>query len=240
MNEELIDIGSKSRDMIDGKGFIDMNTSRMSSLDKKEGSNKARIAVLASGRGTDFQAIVDANEIGRVSLDIALLICNNENAYVIQRAKTHSIPFVVIDHRNKEREEFDREIDEILKQYQIQLVVLAGFMRILSKWFVKEWRERIINIHPALLPSFPGAHAHEDVLEYGAKVTGLTIHYVDEEVDHGPIIFQHPVSVMDDDDVESLSQRVLKMEHEWYPIVIQWIVDGRVKVDGRIVRIEAD
>lgn len=202
-------------------------------------SGKAlRIAVFASGRGSDFQAIVDANERNEVHLNITLLVCNNKDAFVIQRARNHSIPYVIMDHRGKEREKYDREIDEVLTENGIDLIVLAGFMRILSPWFVTKWRERIVNIHPALLPSFPGAHAHKDVLEYGVKITGLTIHFVDEEVDHGPIIFQLPVEVHDDDDEESLSKRVLDQEHIWYPRIIQWISDGRVKVDGRKVTVD--
>ena len=207
----------------------------VSSLDTRKGM---RIAVFASGRGTDFQAIIDANERGEVKLDIALLISNNKDAFVIQRARNHSIPCIILDHRGKEREQYDREIDQVLEENEIGLIVLAGFMRILSPWFVSKWRERIINIHPALLPSFPGAHAHRDALEYGVKVTGLTVHFVDEEVDHGPIIFQLPVEVKDNDDEESLSKRVLEQEHRWYPRVIQWIVDGKVKVEGRKVIID--
>ncbi|MGA1872814.1 MAG: phosphoribosylglycinamide formyltransferase [Thermoplasmatota archaeon] len=196
---------------------------------------RPRIAVLASGRGTDFQAIVDSNLRGDVDLDIALLICNVPDAFVIQRAKKHGIPNFLIDHRGKSREKFDAEVNSVLEENAIDLLVLAGFMRILSSWFVSRWRDRIINIHPSLLPSFPGAHAHAEVLEYGVKVTGLTIHFVDEDVDHGPIIFQHPVEVLDDDDEGSLSQRVLEQEHIWYPRVIQWIADGRVTRKGRKV-----
>jgi phosphoribosylglycinamide formyltransferase-1 len=197
-----------------------------------------RIAVFASGRGSDFQAMIDANERNEVHLNITLLLCNNKDAFVIQRAKNHSIPYVIMDHRGKDREDYDREIDEVLRENRIDLIVLAGFMRILSPWFVGKWKDRIVNIHPALLPAFPGAHAHRDVLDYGVKVTGLTIHFVDEEVDHGPIIFQLPVEVLDDDDEESLSKRVLDQEHIWYPRVIQWIADGRVKVDGRRVTVD--
>ncbi|MBN1390644.1 MAG: phosphoribosylglycinamide formyltransferase [Candidatus Thermoplasmatota archaeon] len=196
---------------------------------------RPRIAIMASGRGTDFQAIVDANGSGDVNLNIALLLCNRSDAFVIQRAKDRGIPYVVIDHRGKEREEFDREVNDVLVEYKIELIVLAGFMRVLSRWFVSMWKDRIVNIHPALLPSFPGAQAHRDALEYGVKVTGLTIHFVDEDVDHGPIIFQFPVDVLNDDDEDSLSKRVLEQEHIWYPRVIQWIADGKVTRIGRKV-----
>ncbi|MGA1793769.1 MAG: phosphoribosylglycinamide formyltransferase [Thermoplasmatota archaeon] len=209
----------------------------MSGVMGREVPTRPRIAVLASGRGTDFQAIVDANGRGEVDLDIALLVCNVPDAFVIQRAKDHAIPYVVIEHKGKIREDFDKEIDEVLVENGIGLVVLAGFMRVLSSWFVSRWRDKIINIHPALLPSFPGAHAHRDALEYGVKVTGLTIHFVDEDVDHGPIIFQYPVEVLDDDDEETLSQRVLEQEHIWYPRVIEWIAEGKVSRKGRKVTI---
>ncbi|MFO8051952.1 MAG: phosphoribosylglycinamide formyltransferase [Thermoplasmatota archaeon] len=238
MSDESIDIEPTMQEMTIQTSGFSITTGKMSALDEKREKNKKRIAVLASGRGTDFQAIVDASESGEVHLNIALLICNNSDAYVIDRAKEHSIPYVVIDHRNRKRQEFDKEIDDLLRKENIDLVVLAGFMRILSRWFVVRWRDRIINIHPSLLPSFPGAHAHRDALEYGVKVTGLTIHFVDEEVDHGPIIFQYPVMIFDDDDEESLSGRILKEEHKWYPRIIQWIVDGRVKRDGRKVRVD--
>jgi len=212
----------------------------MTSVIGKEVLNRPKIAVMASGRGTDFQAIIDANSKGEVDLDIALLVCNVPDAFVIQRAKDHGIPYVVIAHRDKVREDFDREIDEVLVENGIGLVVLAGFMRLLSPWFVSKWRDRIVNIHPALLPSFPGAHAHRDALEYGVKLTGLTIHFVDEDVDHGPIIFQHPVPVLDDDDEDSLSKRVLEQEHIWYPRVIEWISNGKVSRQGGKVSISGN
>lgn len=228
----------------EGSTISDDRSKRTSSYDSvpeiavADSMEGMKIAVFASGRGTDFQAILDANERGEVDLEIALLICNNKDAFVIQRAKNHSVPCVIMDHRDKQREEYDREVNSVLEENGIGLIVLAGFMRILSPWFVSKWKDRIINIHPALLPSFPGAHAHRDVLEYGVKITGLTIHFVDEEVDHGPIIFQFPVEVLDNDDEESLSKRVLEQEHRWYPRVIQWIVNGRVKVDGRKVHLD--
>jgi phosphoribosylglycinamide formyltransferase-1 len=199
-----------------------------------------RIAVMASGRGTDFQAILDARERGELRCEIAVLICNIPGARAIERAKKHGIPYTVIDHRNRGREEFDRMTDEELVKRDVDLVVLAGFMRILSPWFVRKWKDRIINIHPALLPSFPGANAHRDALEYGVKISGLTIHFVDEDVDHGPIIFQYPVEVRDGDTEETLSRRILVQEHVWYPRAIQWILDGKVRRIGRRVIIERE
>lgn len=196
---------------------------------------RGRIAVLASGRGTDFQSIVDAVEAGKVTYEVALLICNEPGAFVIERAKTHSIPFVIISHKGRDREDFDIEVDQVLRSADIDIVVLAGFMRILSDRFIGLWRDRILNIHPALLPSFPGAHPHRDVLEYGAKITGLTIHFVDETMDGGPIIFQHAVPVYDEDTEASLELRVLEKEHECYPLIIDRVVKGEYFREGRRV-----
>jgi len=201
-------------------------------------SGPFRVSVLASGRGSDLQALIDAKERGEVSYEISLVICNVPGAMAIERAKKHGIPHLVMDHRGRDREEFDKEMTAALESCGTDLIVLAGFMRILSPWFVRRWKDRIINIHPALLPSFPGAHAHRDALSYGVKVTGLTIHFVDEDVDHGPIIFQLPVAVMDDDTEESLSARVLMEEHIWYPRIVQWMAEGKVRRLGRRTIVE--
>lgn len=222
---------------IDKKGVrIGIDGSSVSVSAGKDGVKvKKRIGILASGRGSDFQAIVDAVESGKVDYEIAILVCNNSNAFAIERARKHSIEHAIIDHKGKEREEFDREMSKTLSDAGCDLVVLAGFMRILSPWFVNEWKNRIVNIHPALLPSFPGAHAHRDALEYGVKVTGLTIHFVDEEMDGGPIIFQTSVEVLDDDTEDSLGARVLEREHHFYPVIIQQVIDGRFVIEGRKV-----
>lgn len=217
-----------------------LETSEMSQVSGGAVEASRAVAVLASGRGSDFQAMVDASERGEVEFRVALLVCNVPGAPVLERAIRHGIPSVVIDHRNRPREDFERELHNILTDRGIGLIVLAGFMRVLSPWFVSRWRDRIVNIHPALLPAFPGAHAHRDVLEYGAKITGLTIHYVDEDVDHGPIIFQWPVRVMPDDTEETLSRRVIEREHQFYPRVVQLIVDGRVHRVGRRVLIDGE
>jgi len=193
------------------------------------------LGILASGRGSDFQAIIDAVERGDLKAQIAVLITNNPEAKAIDRAMDHGIPYVVVDHRTHDKESFSRRIDETLRDHCVDLVVLAGFMRILPPAFVDGWRERIVNIHPALLPAFPGARAHRDAIDHGVKVTGLTVHFVDEHVDHGPIIFQYPVEVLDDDTEETLSSRVLIQEHIWYPRVIGWLLDGRAQVKGRHV-----
>jgi len=195
------------------------------------------LGVLASGRGSDFQAIIDAIQRKELDARIAVLICNNPGAPAIDRARRHGIPCEVIDHRGIGNEEFMEAIDAALRRHNADLVVLAGFMKVLSTTFVLRWQMRILNIHPSLLPSFPGAHAQKDALDHGAKVTGLTVHFVDEEVDHGPIIFQHPVEVRDEDTVESLSARILVSEHIWYPRVIGWVLDGRTTIRGRRVMV---
>jgi phosphoribosylglycinamide formyltransferase-1 len=206
----------------------------------RKGDRKPRIAVLVSGRGSDLQSLIDAMEKGEVDYEISIVISNNDNAFAIERAKNHYIPFKIIDHRGKERERFDSEIHELLKELEIDFVVLAGFMRVLSEWFVGRWEHRIINIHPSLLPSFPGAHAHRDVITYGVKVTGLTIHFVDEKMDHGPIIFQYPVKVEDDDTEETISIKVIEKEHEWYPRIVNNVVNGKYTIEGRKVTTSED
>ena len=212
-----------------------MKSSVKAATESRKKVRTRKIAVLASGRGTDFQAIVDAAEAGKVSYDVALLICNEPKAFVIERAKKHSVPYVIISHKGRKREEFDMEIHRVLESAGIELVVLAGFMRILSDGFVDLWRDRIVNIHPALLPSFPGANAHRDALEYGVKITGLTIHFVNETMDGGPVIFQYPVPLEDDDTEETLSMRILEKEHEYYPLIIDKVVKGEYVRKGRRV-----
>lgn len=199
---------------------------------------RLRVAVFASGRGSDFQSLIDARDRGELDVDLVLLVCNRPGAMCIERAKRAGIDTFVLDHRGMEREEWEEAVEVELKKREVNFIVLAGFMRLLSASFVERWRNRIINIHPALLPSFPGVHAHRDALQYGVKVTGLTIHFVDEKMDHGPVIFQYPVWVKEDDTEETLSQRVLEQEHIWYPRVLQWIAEGRVTVEGRLVRVK--
>jgi phosphoribosylglycinamide formyltransferase-1 len=195
------------------------------------------IGVLASGRGSDFQAIVDAVERRDLDANVAVLICDNPKAYVMDRAKKHGIPAVLVEKGALSREEFCDRIDAMLRDHCVDLVVLAGFMRILSPSFVARWPHRVLNIHPSLLPAFPGAHAHRDAIAHGVKITGLTIHFVDEKVDHGPIIFQYPVEVLDGDNEETISQRVLIQEHLWYPKAIGWVLDGKVRLEGRAVHL---
>ena len=195
------------------------------------------IGVLASGRGTDFQSIVDAVESGMLNVKIGVLICNVPGAYVIERAKKHGIPYKVIEHRKKRREDFEEEMIQELKKHNVELVVLAGFMRILTPHFLKAFPNKIINIHPALLPSFPGTHAQKDALEYGVKITGCTVHFVNEDVDGGPIILQKAVEVKENDTGESLAQRILEEEHKILPQAIKLYAEGKLKIVGRRVQI---
>ncbi|MCK5774243.1 MAG: phosphoribosylglycinamide formyltransferase [Thermoplasmata archaeon] len=199
-----------------------------------------KLAVFASGSGSDLQSIIDAVERGDLQIEISILVCNNPDAFALERARSHGIPSALIDHRGQSREEFEQEILSQLEKYHIDLIALAGFMRILTPEFVSRWSGRIVNIHPALLPSFPGVHAHRDAIAFGVKVSGLTIHFVDEGVDHGPIIFQKSVEVLEGDTEETLGERVLEQEHIWYPKVLQWIAEGRVHLDGRRVKVEGD
>ena len=199
------------------------------------------VGVLASGRGTGFQSLVDARDRGDLVADLAVLICNVPGAPVIERARKHGIPAVVIDHKayGKDREAFEREVVRGLREHRVDLVVLAGFMRLVTGYFIREFPQRIINIHPSLLPAFPGAHAHEDVLAWGAKVSGCTIHFVDESVDGGPVILQKAVPVLDGDTPETLAARVLEQEHILLPLAVRLIAEGRLRVHGRRVAIDS-
>jgi phosphoribosylglycinamide formyltransferase-1 len=197
-----------------------------------------KIAVLCSGNGTNLQAIIDAVKAGKVPVRIALVVSDNKNAYALARAKKAGIETLVLDPKAfKSREDFDKEIIRNLREKDIGLVVLAGFMRLMSPYFVKEYKNRVMNIHPALLPSFKGTHGAKDALEYGVKVTGATVHFVDEKLDHGPIILQSAVAVKEDDTEETLWERIHKEEYKIYPEAIRLFAEGRIKVEGRRVKI---
>ncbi len=196
------------------------------------------IAVFASGSGTNFQAIIDKVKNGYIPTKIALLVSDNKDAYAIERAKKAGIEVFILSPKGfKSREEYDKAIIEKLKKHDVGLVVLAGFMRLLSPYFVREYKNKIFNIHPALLPSFKGTHGVRDALEYGVKVTGPTVHFVDEALDHGPIILQEVALVSSDDTEESLHKKVHQKEYEIYPKAIKLFVEGKLKIDGRKVRI---
>jgi phosphoribosylglycinamide formyltransferase-1 len=200
-----------------------------------------KIAVLVSGRGTNLQAIIDACENGYIPGKVVCVISNIENVYALERAKKHNIPNFVISHKNyRNREDFEKALIKKLEEYQPDLICLAGFMRILSSYFVNYYKYKIMNIHPALLPAFKGLYGekvHQAVIESGAKFSGCTVHFVTEEVDSGPIIIQRIVPVEDDDTPDRLAERVLKEEHIAYPMAIRLFAEGRLKIEGKRVKI---
>jgi phosphoribosylglycinamide formyltransferase-1 len=194
------------------------------------------IAVLCSGNGTNLQAIIENVKSGYIPANIALVVSDNKNAFALERAKKAGIETLILNKKNfKTRDDFDKEIVKNLKEKNVKLVVLAGFMRLLSSYFIKEYKNRIMNIHPALLPAFKGTHGIKDALEYGVKVTGPTVHFVDEELDHGAIILQKAVEVKDGDTEESLLERVHAEEHKIYPEAVKLFVEGKLKIQGRRV-----
>jgi phosphoribosylglycinamide formyltransferase-1 len=199
-----------------------------------------RLGILISGRGSNFEAI--ANRIAQRKLDaeIAIVISNRASAPGLEIARERGIPMRVIPSQGLEREAYDRLLIEELRTHDVELVCLAGFMRLLSATFVRAFPNRVLNIHPSLLPAFPGLDAQRQAFEHGVKITGCTVHFVDEFLDSGPIIIQSAVPVLDDDTVDSLSARVLAQEHSIYSTAIQYIVDGRVTIEGRRVRIEPE
>ncbi|MDB4349392.1 phosphoribosylglycinamide formyltransferase [Omnitrophica bacterium] len=197
------------------------------------------IAVFASGSGTNFQAIIDKVKDGYIPGEIAILVSDNKDAYAIKRAENAGVEVFLLSPKGfKSREEYDMAIVKKLREKDIGLVVLAGFMRLMSSYFVKEYKNKILNIHPALLPSFKGTHGVRDAIECGVKVTGPTVHFVDEKLDHGPIILQETVSVLNDDTEESLHQKVHQKEYEIYPKAVKLFVEGRLSIEGRKVRIK--
>ncbi|HAJ33954.1 MAG TPA: phosphoribosylglycinamide formyltransferase [Candidatus Atribacteria bacterium] len=197
------------------------------------------IGVLVSGRGTNLQVIIEAIEEGKIEGRISIVISDNPDAYALKRAKRYNIETQYINFKEfKTREDYDKKIIKSLKEKEIELVVLAGYMRILSSYFIRTYRNKIMNIHPALLPSFPGLEAQSQAVNYGVKISGCTVHFVDEGIDSGPIILQKAVEVKDDDTEESLAERILKEEHKIYPQAIQLFSQGRLIIKGRKVFIK--
>jgi phosphoribosylglycinamide formyltransferase-1 len=196
---------------------------------------KPRIAVLISGRGSNLQAIIDAVRRGGIDADLAVVISNNAGAHGLERAKQAGIETVVLDHRNKRRQDYDAELVQALRDRNVRFVCLAGFMRLLSPVFIDAFPQAILNIHPSLLPSFPGPNAQYQAWEHGVKWTGVTVHLVTAELDAGPIIAQEPVPVREDDDADTLAARILEKEHQLYPIAIQLLVGGGWAISGRRV-----
>jgi phosphoribosylglycinamide formyltransferase-1 len=198
------------------------------------------IAVFASGRGTNFSSIARAAKKGLIKAQIALLVCDNPKAGVILRAKRAGIRTVLIKREDfADKYKFEGKISEVIKENNIELIVLAGFMRMLSPDFVVKYRNKIINVHPALLPAFKGTQAIKDAFDYGVKVTGVTVHFVDELMDSGPVILQQAVKIEETDTLQALEQKIHKIEHRLYPQAIQLYVEGKLKLEGRKVKISA-
>lgn len=194
-----------------------------------------KLGILLSGRGSNFEAIARNVQAGKIPAEIAIVISNKEDALGLARAKEMGLATCFIPSKGKEREAFDREVVAVLKERQVDVVCLAGFMRILSPYFIREFSRRILNIHPALLPSFPGVEAQKQALEYGVKFTGCTVHIVDEGVDTGPVVCQAVVPVLDEDTAETLAARILKEEHRIYSEAVCLLVEDKIRVEGRRV-----
>lgn len=206
--------------------------------------SKVKIGVLISGGGTNLQALIDEVEKGNVNGEISLVISDKKGAYGLERAEKHGIKTIALDRREfKNKAEFMKSLMDILSKKSIELIVLAGFLTILSEEFIEKYRSRIINIHPSLIPAFCGEgyygeKVHNAVLEYGAKISGATVHFVDEGADTGPVILQESVPVLENDTVESLAARVLKVEHKLLPKAVGLYCDGRIIIEGRKVKIK--
>lgn len=197
-------------------------------------SQVKKIGILLSGRGSNFEAIARSVVNGAIkNAEIAVVVSNKADAGGLDVARAFGIPAMVIPSKGKDRVSHDREVVSILRARHVDLVCLAGYMRLLSPWFVQQFPQRILNIHPSLLPAFPGVEAQQQAFAYGVKVTGCTVHFVDEELDHGPIVLQKAISVHDEDDEQTLSARILEQEHIAYSEAIQMVVDGDFEIAGR-------
>jgi len=202
-----------------------------------------RVGVLASGRGSNLQAIIDAIEAGQVQAQIVAVISNKQDAMALERARKHGLPDVFVDPkpfagRPDSREAYDRALLDVLAKHDAELVLLAGYMKIVTGLLVNAFANRMMNIHPSLLPSFPGLDAQKKAIDWGCKLAGCTVHFVTEGVDEGPIILQAAVPILDQDTPETLAERILKQEHKLYPRAVRLFAEGRLRVDGRRVLIE--
>ena len=197
---------------------------------------KKRIGVLLSGRGSNFEALADSVTAGRIpNAEIAIVVSNREGVPGIDRAKERKIATRIIPSKGLERETYDRQVVAVLNEYKVDLVCLAGYMRLLSPYFVAAFPQRILNIHPSLLPSFPGLESQRQALEYGVKLAGCTVHFVDENLDAGPIVLQAVVPVKDEDTEAALSERILREEHRIYSEAVRIVLEGKYKIAGRRV-----
>jgi phosphoribosylglycinamide formyltransferase-1 len=196
------------------------------------------LAVLVSGSGSNLQSIIDKIEAGVLDAEIKLVLSNKAGVFGLERAKKHGLTAAVVPHKDFEtRADFDAAMMEKIEAAGADTVILAGFMRLLTPGFVHRYYGRLLNIHPALLPAFPGAHGQPDAADYGVKLSGCTVHFVDEHMDHGPIIIQAAVPAHPDDDGKSLGARILECEHRVYPQAIQWLAENRLTIEGRKVRL---
>jgi phosphoribosylglycinamide formyltransferase 1 len=205
-------------------------------------AKKVRIGVLASGRGSNLQAIIDAIEAGKLDAKIVLVLSNKKDAPALERARKHGLTDVFLDPkpfagRPDSREAYDRAVLDVLHKHDVELVLLAGYMKIVTPVLVKAYENRMMNIHPSLLPSFPGLDVQKKALDHGVKLSGCTVHFVTEGVDEGPIIIQAAVPILEGDTPEALAARILVEEHKIYPQAVQLYAEGRLSVNGRVVRV---
>lgn len=199
---------------------------------------RLKIAVLASGSGSNLQAIIDEIKSGFLPVELALVLSDKPQAYALQRAEAAGVPTkVLLPADFASREDYDAELVRLLKASGAEAVALAGYMRLVTPVFLQAFPHRVLNIHPALLPSFPGLHGQRQAFEYGVKVAGCTVHFVDDGMDSGPIILQAPVPVLEDDDADSLAARILEQEHIIYPLALRLLAEGKLHIEGRRVRI---
>jgi len=195
-----------------------------------------RIGVLLSGRGSNFEALADSVVAGRIpNAQIAMVISNRPDALGLEKAEARGIPARTIPSKGLQREVYDRQVVSVLQEYKVDLICLAGYMRLLSPYFVAAFPQKILNIHPSLLPSFPGLESQKQALDHGVKFAGCTVHFVDENLDAGPIILQAVVPVLDADDEHALSQRILKEEHRIYSEAVKLVLEGKYRIEGRRV-----
>jgi phosphoribosylglycinamide formyltransferase-1 len=200
-----------------------------------------KVGVMASGRGSNFQAILKEHKKGNLpNVEITHLIVNEKNAKAIQIAKKYNVPYNVIESKGKARAEFEEEILKIFEEKGIEIIALAGFMRILTSHFINTYKNKIINIHPSLLPAFPGAHAHRDAIQFGAKKSGCTVHFVDEGIDSGPIIMQASVNLEKGETENSLSAKILIKEHQIFPKALQLLCSNKIDISKQNIKVRSD
>ncbi len=202
-------------------------------------AEKLKIAVLASGSGSNLQAIIDEIAAGLLPAELCLVISDKPDAYALQRAQKANVPTkILLPQDFTSRADYDAQLVQLLQAAKVEVVALAGYMRLVTPTLLNAFPQRVLNIHPALLPSFPGLHAQRQAFEYGVKVAGCTVHFVDEGMDSGPIILQAPVPVLDTDDADSLTARILEQEHIIYPLALRLLAEGKLHIVGRRVQID--